>query len=108
MTTLKHHCRRECLQSDREARSRLLGPSEAVLAVTPEQIRPARELLKWSRERLTDKSEIQVRTLWMVETGRSKPMARTLAAIRASLEAAGVEFIEQDAGRSGVRLKGTP
>ena len=44
-------------------------------------------------------------TLVDFETGKRTPQPRTLAAIRAALEAAGVEFIEQNGGGSGVRLR---
>ncbi|MGI4797886.1 MAG: hypothetical protein ACRYG8_28330 [Janthinobacterium lividum] len=44
-------------------------------------------------------------TIVEFESGRRSPHANNLAAIRTALEAAGVEFIEQNGGGSGVRLK---
>ena len=38
------------------------------------------------------------------ETGNRSPIANNLAAIRAALESAGVEFIAENGGGAGVRL----
>ena len=71
--------------------------------MTPEQMRTARGMLNWARDRLAEKAGVQVKTLLMAESGRTTPRPRTLAAIRATLEAAGVEFNNEDA--PGVRLR---
>ena len=42
------------------------------------------------------------------EAGRSVPVANNLAAMRWALEAAGVEFIEENGGGPGVRLRKAP
>ena len=76
------------------------GPISATL---PGQIRAARALLGWSREQLSEKASVAVRTLNRVETGEGEPQRRTLSAIRTALEAAGVEFTNGDA--PGVRLR---
>lgn len=39
------------------------------------------------------------------ETGRSVPYAKNMADIIAALESAGVEFVEENGGGPGVRLK---
>jgi ribosome-binding protein aMBF1 (putative translation factor) len=69
----------------------------------PAQVRAARALLDWSRERLSQTADVPVRTLDRMEKGEGAPQRRTLTAIRAALEAAGVEFTNGDA--PGVRLK---
>lgn len=46
-----------------------------------------------------------VATIADFEVGRRTPMPRTLAAIRTALEAAGVEFIAENGGGAGVRLR---
>jgi DNA-binding XRE family transcriptional regulator len=43
-------------------------------------------------------------TLIDFEKGERTPQSRTVAAIRAALEAAGVEFIAENGGGAGVRL----
>lgn len=66
-------------------------------------------MLSMRREDLAEASQVGHSTLFDFESGRRQPHPRTLAAIRAALEAAGVEFIEQNGGGPGVRLrKGTP
>ena len=74
-------------------------------AILPGQVRAARALLDWSRERLSEVCGVPVRTLDRLEKGEGVPQKRTIAAIRTALEAAGVEFIEQNGGGPGVRLK---
>ena len=46
-----------------------------------------------------------MRTIARLESEEGIPRPKTLAAIRAALEAAGVEFIEQNGGGAGVRLR---
>ncbi len=46
-----------------------------------------------------------MRTLLRLEAGTTVPRASTVAAIRTALEAAGVEFIPQNGGGPGVRLR---
>jgi hypothetical protein len=45
-----------------------------------------------------------VRTLDRLEAGSVVPHDKTLTAVRAALEAAGVEFIAENGGGAGVRL----
>lgn len=44
-------------------------------------------------------------TISRFENEQGQPIAATLAAIRAALEAAGVEFIAENGGGGGVRLQ---
>lgn len=74
-------------------------------AITSAQIRAARALIEWSREKLAGESSVPVRTLDRAEKGIGSPQRRTLAAIRAALEVAGVEFIPENGGGAGVRLR---
>ena len=62
-------------------------------------------MLGMKREDLAEASEVAHSTLFEFESGRRKPHARTLAAVRAALEAAGVEFIAENGGGPGVRLR---
>ncbi len=75
------------------------------LAILPAQVRAARALIGWKREQLAIASSVPVRTLDRLENGEGSPQRRTLSAIRAALEAAGVEFIEENGGGPGVRLR---
>ena len=72
--------------------------------ITPAQCRAARALLGWSRAKLAELAKVAQATLADFEAGKRTPYARTLAAVQAALEAAGVEFTNGDA--PGVRLKG--
>jgi transcriptional regulator with XRE-family HTH domain len=73
--------------------------------IHPAQVRAARALLDWSRDQLSAVSGVTVRTLDRFEAGTVVPQRRTVEAIRAALEAAGVTFIEQNGGGPGVRLR---
>ena len=74
-------------------------------AVVPPQVRAARGLLAWSQDQLSAASCVPKRTIARLELGEGAPQRRTLAAIRTALEAAGVEFIEENGGGPGVRLR---
>ena len=71
-------------------------------AIKPAQSRAGRALLKWSREKLAAEGKVPARTVADFELENTAPRASTLAAIRAALEAAGVEFTNGNA--PGVRL----
>ena len=45
------------------------------------------------------------RTVARLETDEGEPQRRTVEAIRAALEAAGVEFIPENGGGIGVRMR---
>lgn len=71
--------------------------------IAPAQLRAARALVDWSRERLAEAADTTTRTLARFEGGKTDPRPATLAAIRTALEAAGVEFTNGDA--PGVKLR---
>ena len=60
-----------------------------------------------SQDRLAEAAGVAKRTIVSFEKEDRQPYARTLVALRAALEAAGVEFIEGDGGSAGVRLTPT-
>jgi transcriptional regulator with XRE-family HTH domain len=73
--------------------------------MTPEQCRQARDLLGWPTQRLAGQSSTSDASVRKYE-GRRGPLRKsTLVAIRAALEAAGVEFIPENGGDAGVRLR---
>lgn len=73
--------------------------------ILPEQCRAARALLGWSRDDLSSRSAVSMATLADFETCKRKPYDRTLADIRAALEAGGVAFVDQNGMGPGVRLR---
>lgn len=73
--------------------------------MTPAQCRAARALIGISQDELVAASGVAKGTVAAFELGQRQPYARTLAAIRSALEAAGVEFIEENGGGAGVRLR---
>jgi hypothetical protein len=72
--------------------------------MTPEQSRDAPRLLGWSQLRLAAVAYLPLSFVVAFEFG-ADTNAETPLAIRTALEAAGVEFIEQNGGGPGVRLK---
>jgi len=60
-------------------------------------------MLAWNQGRLADAANVSRTTVVEFEGGRRAPHSNNLAAIRAALEAAGVEFTNGDA--PGVRLR---
>jgi hypothetical protein len=73
--------------------------------VTSEQVRAARALLRWEQKDLAGASMVSLPSIQRLETkpGPLAAQARTVAAIVAALEAAGVEFT--NGGQPGVRMK---
>jgi transcriptional regulator with XRE-family HTH domain len=76
--------------------------------LTSAQIRAARSLIRWSAEQLATKSEVGVTTIRRAELTASETKLTRVndQAIRRVLEAAGVEFIDENGGGPGVRLRG--
>jgi hypothetical protein len=75
--------------------------------MTSAQIRAARSLIKWTAADLAHQSSVSLRTIRRAELAdqdTSMTAANELA-VRRALEAAGVEFIDENGGGAGVRLK---
>jgi len=76
--------------------------------LTSEQVRAARSLLRWEQSKLADASGVSLPSIKRLETqpGPLAAQMRTVAAIRSTLEAAGVQFVEagETAIGSGVTL----
>ncbi|WP_439525884.1 helix-turn-helix domain-containing protein [Roseovarius mucosus] len=73
--------------------------------MSPEQCKAARALLGLDQEQVAVLAKVARTTLIDFEKGLRAPRTSTIAAIRAALEAAGVEFIEPNGGGAGVRLR---
>ena len=78
--------------------------------LTSAQIRAARALLRWSAEDLTRESTVGVTTIRRAELaeGETSMTAANELAVRRTLEAEGVEFIEANGDGPGVRLRTRP
>ena len=75
------------------------------MAVTSAQVRMARAAINWTVRDLAETAKVHRNTITNIETGRYAGDAATLAAIEAALKRAGVEFIEENGGGPGVRLR---
>ena len=75
--------------------------------LTSAQIRAGRALIRWSAEDLARETALSVATIRraeLKEIATSMTAANDLA-VRRALEAAGVEFIDENGGGPGVRLR---
>jgi transcriptional regulator with XRE-family HTH domain len=75
--------------------------------LTGVQIRMARNALRWSVKDLADQSDVSTSTITRAETvdGVPKTTRANLIALKATLEAAGVEFIGSPDDGPGIRLQ---
>ena len=73
--------------------------------ITPAQCRAARGLIGWSQQDLAREARIGIVTVHQLEAGASEPRRATQDVIRRAFEAAGVEFIDENGGGPGVRLR---
>ena len=78
--------------------------------LTSSQIRAARSLIRWSAEDLARHSALSVATIRRAELAEAETSmtAANDLAVRRALEAAGVEFINENGGGPGVRLRKRP
>ena len=75
--------------------------------ISSAQMRAARALLRWSALDLATASKVGVATIRRVEVveGEIPVTPANEAALRRTLESTGVEFIEENGGGPGVRLR---
>ena len=73
--------------------------------ITSAQCRAARGLIGWSQQELAKNAGIGTVAVHQLESGTSQPRRATLDVVRRALEAAGVEFIDENGGGPGVRLR---
>jgi transcriptional regulator with XRE-family HTH domain len=73
---------------------------------TPAQIRAARHLASFSQADIAEATGLSLPTIKRAESERNVSVSvEAIAAIRAALESAGVEFIAENGGGPGVRLR---
>jgi DNA-binding XRE family transcriptional regulator len=79
----------------------------SILKVSIRQIKAARALLDWSQQELATAAEVSVPTIKRLEAqdGLLGGRSETGWKIRIALEKAGVEFIDENGGGPGVRLR---
>ena len=73
--------------------------------ITPGQCRAARGLISWSQQDLAREAKVGIVTVHQLESGASQPRRATFDVIRRAFEGAGVEFIDENGGGPGVRLR---
>nr|WP_269448005.1 helix-turn-helix domain-containing protein [Acetobacter malorum] len=75
------------------------------MEITAAQCRGARAMLGISQTELAQQASVSRQTVVDFERGARTPYTNNLTAIRSALEAAGVEFIPENGGGVGVRLR---
>ena len=84
--------------------------SSTTKSLTSAQIRAARALIRWSAEDLARYSAVGLTTIRRAELTieETSLTAANNLAIRRALESGGVEFIDENGGGPGVRLRKPP
>jgi len=64
-------------------------------------------MLRWSARELAERSGVSLPTIQRMEaaTGVPQAMARSILAVTETLEAAGIELIDENGGGPGVRFR---
>lgn len=80
---------------------------KSILKVSIRQLKAARALLAWSQESLAAAADISLPTIKRLEAhdGPLGGRNETATKIRLALETGGVEFIDENGGGPGVRLR---
>lgn len=73
--------------------------------ISVEQIRAARAWLNISQQELADASNVEVRTIYRIESGFRGATERTLEKIRQAFEVRGLEFIFEGAKPVGLQVR---
>jgi predicted transcriptional regulator len=84
--------------------------NESIPKVSIRQIKAARALLAWSQEELAAAANVSVPTIKRLEAHDGPLGGRndTGGKIRSALGAAGIDFIDENGGGPGVRLRKSP
>jgi transcriptional regulator with XRE-family HTH domain len=84
-----------------------LAATKSILKVSIRQIKAARALLAWPQEQLASAAGVSIPTIKRLESqdGPLGGRSETGAKIKQALERAGVEFIDENGGGPGVRLR---
>lgn len=81
--------------------------AQSIPKVSIRQVKAARALLAWSQEQLSNAADVSIPTIKRLEAhdGPLGGRNETGTKIRLALERAGVEFIDENGGGLGVRLR---
>jgi predicted transcriptional regulator len=79
--------------------------TKIVVPISAAQCRGARALLDMNQTQLASSAVLGLSTIVDFERGRRQVSDEAVVAIRKALEAKGVEFIDENGGGPGVRLK---
>ena len=81
--------------------------NKALKTLTSAQMRAARALIRWSADDLARETTLSVTTIRRAELTEGETSMTTAndLAVRRALETAGVEFIDENGGGPGVRLR---
>ena len=75
------------------------------MAISPATCRAGRGLVDITQRDLADAARVGLSTVKAFKGGQSTPVTNNLLAIQTALEEAGVEFIAENGGGPGVRLR---
>ncbi|WP_082496559.1 hypothetical protein [Aminobacter sp. DSM 101952] len=95
------------MESDHLSSPEASNDTKSIIFLTSEQVRAGRALLQWDQKLLAEKSNVSIATIKRLEPlpGRLKANRLTIVALQAALEAGGIEFIPENGGGVGVRLR---
>jgi transcriptional regulator with XRE-family HTH domain len=80
--------------------------STTIFFITIEQLRGGRALLGWSQTQLAGRAGMSLPTIKRVEAGSGPRVSENARLkLRRALEAGGIEFIDENGGGPGVRLR---
>ena len=84
-----------------------MARAKAAPVLRSELVRAARALLRWEQRDLEAASSVSLPTIKRLESkpGIMAAHTSTLMALRKAFEAAGIEFIDENGGGPGVRLR---
>jgi transcriptional regulator with XRE-family HTH domain len=77
------------------------------MSVTGAQVKAARMLLGWSQPKLAAETGVTAATIAKFEEHQQRPPMLEVSVVRRMLDDAGIEFIAENGGGSGVRLRKT-
>jgi hypothetical protein len=89
------------------SRSEIAMADDDLKPITGAQIRAGRALVRWSADELARRSGLETAAIRRAEArdGSAAMPSASVRAIRAALDRAGVQFIAENGGGAGVRLR---